>query len=133
MEEKKRIDWKGVSKKQWIKAAIWGVIILLFSIWVGSAWFFLIVYPFIFDIYVTRFIPWRWWEKSSSSVVRGIMGLVEDLIVVLIIVHFLNLFVFQQFKIPSGSLEKTALIGDHLFVSKLSYGPRVPIDRKSVV
>ena len=112
MEEKKRIDWKGVSKKQWIKVAIWGVIILLFSIWVSSAWFFLIVYPFIFDIYVTRFISWRWWEKSSSSVVRGIMGLVEDLIVVLIIVHFLNLFVFQQFKIPSGSLEKTALIGE---------------------
>lgn len=127
MQKKTKIDWKGVSKRQWIKAAIWAIVILLFSIWVSNAWFFLIVYPFIFDIYITHFIPWRWWEKSSNSLVKGAMGLVEDLIVVLIIVHFLNLFVFQQFKIPSGSLEKTALIGDHLFVSKLSYGPRVPM------
>ena len=127
MQKKTKIDWKGVSKRQWIKAAIWAIVILLFSIWVSNAWFFLIVYPFIFDIYITHFIPWRWWEKSSNSIVKGVMGLVEDLIVVLIIVHFLNLFVFQQFKIPSGSLEKTALIGDHLFVSKLSYGPRVPM------
>lgn len=127
MQEKKKIDWNGVSKKRWIKAAIWAIVILLFSVWVSSAWFFLIVYPIIFDIYVTQFMPWRWWEKSSSSIVRGAMGLIEDLVVVLIIVHFLNLFVFQQFKIPSGSLEKTALIGDHLFVSKLSYGPRVPM------
>jgi signal peptidase I len=35
-------------------------------------------------------------------------------------------FVFEAYTIPSGSMEKTLLIKDFLFVSKLSYGPRIP-------
>lgn len=123
----KRIDWKTVSKGNWIKIALWSLIIVAFSIWASNIWVFIIVWPLVFDMYITRFIPWRWWQKYDNSFLRGTMGLLEDLVVVLIIVHFLNLFIFQQFKIPSGSLEKTALIGDRLFVSKLSYGPRVPM------
>ncbi len=120
------IDWKSVSKGNWIKLSIWVLIVVFFVIWSKSFWVLLLL-PLFFDNYVTHIIPWRWWSKSKSSLFKGIMGLLEDLIVVLIIVHMLNLFVFQQFKIPSGSLEKTALIGDHLFVSKLSYGPRCPM------
>jgi len=35
-------------------------------------------------------------------------------------------FVFEAYVIPSGSMEKTLLVNDYLFVSKLSYGPRLP-------
>jgi signal peptidase I len=35
-------------------------------------------------------------------------------------------FIFEAYVIPSGSMEKTLLIKDFLFVSKLSYGPRIP-------
>ena len=35
-------------------------------------------------------------------------------------------FIFEAYTIPSGSMEKTLLIRDFLFVSKLSYGPRIP-------
>jgi signal peptidase I len=35
-------------------------------------------------------------------------------------------FVFEAYTIPTGSMEKTLLIKDFLFVSKLSYGPRIP-------
>jgi signal peptidase I len=35
-------------------------------------------------------------------------------------------FVFEAYTIPTGSMEKTLLINDYLFVSKLSYGPRIP-------
>ncbi|GEO09103.1 signal peptidase I [Segetibacter aerophilus] len=35
-------------------------------------------------------------------------------------------FVFEAYAIPSGSMEKTLLINDYLFVNKISYGPRVP-------
>ena len=51
-------------------------------------------------------------------------------------------FVFEAYTIPTGSMEKTLLINDFLFVSKFSYGPRIPNtplsipfvqDRKSVV
>ncbi len=35
-------------------------------------------------------------------------------------------FIFEAYTIPSGSMEKTLLVKDFLFVSKLSYGPRIP-------
>ena len=35
-------------------------------------------------------------------------------------------FIFEAYVIPSGSMEKTLLVKDFLFVSKLSYGPRIP-------
>lgn len=35
-------------------------------------------------------------------------------------------FVFEAYTIPTGSMEKTLLVKDFLFVSKLSYGPRIP-------
>ncbi|MCE5331677.1 MAG: S26 family signal peptidase, partial [Bacteroidales bacterium] len=40
--------------------------------------------------------------------------------------YFINIYLFQNYQIPSSSLEKTLLVGDFLFVSKASYGPRVP-------
>ncbi|MBI4376626.1 MAG: signal peptidase I [Elusimicrobia bacterium] len=42
-------------------------------------------------------------------------------------------FVIQAFKIPSGSMERTLLIGDHLFVNKFIYGFRVPLTGKRVL
>lgn len=39
---------------------------------------------------------------------------------------------FEAYKIPSSSMEKSLLVGDFLFVSKLAYGPRVPMTPLSV-
>ena len=36
-------------------------------------------------------------------------------------------YVFEPYKIPTGSMEKTLLIGDHLFVDKFTFGPRLPM------
>jgi signal peptidase I len=36
-------------------------------------------------------------------------------------------FVFEAYVIPSGSMEKTLLVNDYLFVSKFAYGPRIPL------
>ena len=40
--------------------------------------------------------------------------------------HLSVLFIFEAYTIPTGSMEKTLLVKDFLFVSKLSYGPRIP-------
>lgn len=45
----------------------------------------------------------------------------------------LMMFVLQAFKIPSASMEKTLLIGDHLFVNKFLYGMRVPVSGRRVL
>jgi len=50
----------------------------------------------------------------------------ESIIIAFIIAMVVRTFVIQAFKIPSGSMEPTLLIGDHLLVSKFSYGIRIP-------
>ena len=47
----------------------------------------------------------------------------EALIIAFIFLRFTQIFVLQTFYIPSGSMEKTLLIGDHLFVNRFIYGP----------
>ena len=111
-------------KKQWVKFIIVLVLYLLFLFWVKS-WWGLLVVPFIFDIYITKKIKWQWWREKEGPV-RFIMSWVDALIFALVAVYFINLFFFQNYVIPSSSLEKSLLTGDYLFVSKVSYGPRIP-------
>ncbi|HSU28380.1 MAG TPA: signal peptidase I [Chitinophagaceae bacterium] len=51
---------------------------------------------------------------------------VDAAIFAIIAATLIRTFVFEAYTIPSGSMEKTLLIKDFLFVSKLSYGPRIP-------
>ena len=116
---------KQVSRKQWIKFGIVTLLYLLFLLWVKS-WWGLIVVPFIYDIYISKRIPWSWWRKSKNPTVRGVMSWVDAIVFALVAVYFVNLYIFQNYQIPSSSLEKSLLVGDFLYVSKMSYGPRVP-------
>ncbi len=50
----------------------------------------------------------------------------EALIVAVILALIIRTFIVQAFKIPSGSMEDTLLIGDHLLVNKFIYGMQVP-------
>ncbi len=50
----------------------------------------------------------------------------EALIIALILAFFIRTFVVQAFKIPSESMLNTLLVGDHLLVSKFSYGVKWP-------
>ena len=54
------------------------------------------------------------------------MSWIDALVFALVAVYFINQFFFQNYVIPSSSLEKSLLTGDYLFVSKVSYGPRIP-------
>lgn len=47
----------------------------------------------------------------------------EAILIAAIFLRFTNVFVVQTFYIPSGSMENTLLIGDHLFVNRFIYGP----------
>ena len=111
-------------KKQWAKFAVALILYLAFLYWVKS-WLGLIIVPFIFDVYITKKIKWQWW-KDSEGPTRFIMSWVDAIIFALVAVYFINLFFFQNYVIPSSSLEKSLLRGDYLFVSKMSYGPRIP-------
>ena len=47
----------------------------------------------------------------------------ESICVAVILALFIRTFVFQAFKIPTGSMENNLLIGDHLIVNKMLYSP----------
>ena len=113
------------SRKQWIKFGVALILYLLFIIWLRS-WLGIVVVPFIFDAYITKKIPWTWWKKSKNKTVLTVMGWVDAIVFALVAVYFVNLYFFQNYVIPSSSLEKSLLVGDYLFVSKMSYGARVP-------
>lgn len=116
---------KPITKRQWINFSIWAVLYILFCLWMENLWLLLGLIVLV-DIFLTKFIPWGGWKKAKNPKVREALEWVDDILFALIAVYFINLFVFQNYQIPSSSLEKTLLVGDYLFVSKLSYGPRVP-------
>ena len=111
-------------KWQWTKFIIVLVLYLAFLFWVKS-WLGLIVVPFIYDAYISKKINWQWW-KDTEGPIKFVMSWVDAIIFALVAVYFINLFFFQNYVIPSSSLEKSLLRGDYLFVSKMSYGPRIP-------
>ncbi|MDP7551886.1 MAG: signal peptidase I [Nitrospinaceae bacterium] len=62
-------------------------------------------------------------KKKTKSVFREYA---EAIFIALLLALFIRTFIIQAFKIPSGSMEKTLLIGDHILVSKFAYGTHIP-------
>ena len=112
---------------KWTKFIFWALLYVAWVIWLGNFWwlFGLIV---IFDIYITRKVRWNFWKKRYKEGEKHSAWneWLDAVIFAVIFVTFINIFFFQAFKIPSSSMERTLYTGDHLFVSKLAYGPRVP-------
>lgn len=113
------------TKNQWILFTCVAILYILFVVWDGNYWL-LFGIPVIFDIYISKLIPWGAWKNTRNHALRKVAEWVDAIVFALIAVYLINLFIFQNYKIPSSSLEKTLLVGDYLFVSKVSYGPRVP-------
>ena len=114
-----------IQRSRWIRFATVSVIFFGWVAWLGS-WWVLVFWFLLFDIYITKFIPWNWWKFSPNPIVRKVMSWVDAIVYALVLVYFLFLFVGQNYQIPSSSLEKTLLTGDFLWVNKMVYGPRVP-------
>ena len=58
---------------------------------------------------------------------------IEAILIAVVIALFIRTFVVQAFKIPSGSMKNTLLIGDHILVSKFIYGIKLPYLRNIVM
>lgn len=118
---------KEIIRNRWTKCIFWALLYTLWVIWLGNFWwlFGLVV---IFDIFITKKVRWNFWKKRYKEGEKPAAWneWLDAIIFAVIVVTFINTFWFQAFKIPSSSMESSLLTGDHLFVSKLTYGPRVP-------
>ena len=65
-------------------------------------------------------------RSPGRSRLAAIWEQVSTLLVAVLIALAIRAFLVEPFRIPSGSMFPTLLIGDHLFVNKLTYGPRIP-------
>ncbi len=80
-------------------------------------------FPYIAFNAKTKFIGADAALKHKKS---GAREWVDAGIFAIVAATLIRLFIFEAYTIPTGSMEKSLLVNDFLFVSKLSYGPRVP-------
>jgi signal peptidase I len=81
---------------------------------------------------------WRAWSAAEHAEKRRHflnedLEWAETVYSAVILASLLMYFLVQAFKIPSGSMESTLRIGDHLFVNKFVYGVRIPFTEKRVL
>ena len=134
---------KEVSTKGWISCGIWSIIYIAFVIWVAwgdwASLGWIILLPIVLDVFTTKYIPWDWWKKykpneaedkeknpHANPLLYTICSWVDAIVFALIAVYFINVYIFQNYQIPTSSLEKTLRVGDFLCVNKMCYGARVP-------
>ena len=114
-----------ILKNKWVKFGVVLVIYLLWAYWVGS-WWLLILVPVIFDVYITKRVHWAFWKKKGVEKQTKTVEWIDALIFAVIAATLIRMFLFEAYTIPTSSMEKSMLVGDYLFVSKLSYGPKLP-------
>lgn len=116
---------KDIFKNKWVKFGIVIVIYLLWTLWVGSWWLLLLV-PVIFDIYITKKVHWAFWKKRGVKKQTKLVEWTDALIFAVVAATLIRMFFFEAYTIPTSSMEKSMLVGDYLFVSKVAYGPKLP-------
>lgn len=83
--------------------------------------------PFIITFSVV--LAYAVWEelKGQTKVYEWIYGWVHAIIFAAVVATLIQLYWFQMFVIPTGSMESTLMAGDYILVNKVAYGPRVPM------
>ena len=118
---------KELYHNKWARFGFWAVLYILWVIWLGNYWWLFGLIP-IFDGHITRKVKWLFWKKEYKEGEKRnvLLDWLDAIIFAVVVVTFINTFFFQAFKIPSSSMESSLYTGDHLFVSKLAYGPKLP-------
>lgn len=99
--------------------------------------------PFLITfVVVMAFALWNE-LRGETKIYKWLYGWVHAIIFATVVATLIQLYLFQMFVIPTGSMESTLMAGDYILVNKVAYGPRVPMtplsfpfvhkDRKSVV
>ena len=118
---------KELYHNKWARLGFWALLYILWVIWLGNYWWLFGLIP-IFDGHITKKVKWLFWKKEYKEGEKRnvLLDWLDAIIFAVVVVTFINTFFFQAFKIPSSSMESSLYTGDHLFVSKLAYGPKLP-------
>ena len=122
---------KSFFANRWVGFALATLLyVLWFVVWTGNLWFLLgvaVIYDLYISKYLYRYIGRRneeWCAKSATY--RSVYEWVNAIVFATVVATLIHIFFFQMYVIPSSSMEKTMLVGDYLYVSKVTYGPQMP-------
>ena len=128
IKDLKNIDNWELSKK---RRFFWGftIVWVLFVFLINGEWLYFI--PFIVgDIIFWKTFNYTFWKKRKKKVEKKkswLRSWGDAILFAVIAATILRTFFIEAYTIPTPSMEKSLMVGDYLFVSKTSYGPRVPI------
>ncbi|MDO4758679.1 MAG: signal peptidase I [Rikenellaceae bacterium] len=103
---------------------------LWFVVWTGNPWLLLGLIV-IFDLYITKYL-YRFIGRHNealckrSALYRTIYEWLNAIVFATVVASLVHIFVFQMYVIPTSSMEHSLLVGDYLYVSKATYGPKMP-------
>lgn len=110
---------------KYFKFGFAALIYLLWIIWLRNFWL-LPGIVIIYDLYVSRKVNWTFWKKRDQKKKSAVIEWVDAIIFAVVAATLIRMFFIEAYTIPTSSMEKSLLIGDYLFVSKVSYGPKMP-------
>ena len=117
--------FKNIKPIAWIKFAVVTILYLLWALWAQS-WLMLILLPVIFDWYITKKVNWTFWKKRGVQKQTKTVEWIDAVIFAVVVTTIIRIFLFEAYTIPTSSMEKSMMVGDYLFVSKVAYGPKIP-------
>ncbi len=103
---------------------------LFFVVWTGNPWL-LLGLVLIYDYYISRRMHRYVGLKNRRMCLRNktwrtVYEWVNACVYATVVATVIHLFIFQMYVIPSSSMEHSLLVGDYLYVSKVTYGPQMP-------
>ncbi|MDE5417661.1 signal peptidase I [Labilibaculum sp. DW002] len=116
---------KSILRNKWFKFSIALIICLLMIVWVGNYWL-LLGLPILFDVYISKKVHWAFWKKKGVAKQSATVEWIDAIIFAVVAATIIRMFFIEAYTIPTSSMEKSLLVGDYLFVSKVAYGPKIP-------
>lgn len=110
---------------KFLTGALFVILYVLWVIWMENLW----LLPgaiIIFDLFITKKVKWLFWRETGIVKNKVAIEWIDATVFGVFAATFIRLFFIEAYSIPTSSMEKSLLVGDYLFVSKASYGPKLP-------
>ena len=122
---------KAFFRNKWVGFTLAALLYTLwFVVWTGNLWL-LLGLPVIYDLYVSRLFYRYVWQRNAalcerSKAYKTVYEWVNAIVFATVVASLVHIFIFQMYVIPTSSMEGSLLVGDYLYVSKVTYGPQMP-------
>ncbi len=122
---------KAIFANKWVGFSLASLLyILWFVVWTANLWF-LLGLVVIYDLYISKWLYKLVGRRNEemckkSKTYRSVYEWVNSIIFAVVVATLIHTYVFQLYVIPTSSMEKSLLVGDYLYVSKVAYGPKMP-------